>query len=982
MQSLFFWNEWPKNYRTLWFALSGLFIFSLLFLWFNYFQGAHGIIHWEKIQEQKIIETTVHNFRLGPFQLNVPGESYVIFEYLQGSDIHHNTLASYIFLAVLIISSMVLLTVITTLPKFWYFLGMTLFILFVLSLRLEVLLVFGQRGYIIPIAALSFFVSLSFYFKSFRSAVSFTARLLSFLVLTLISAVIIYLFSNVPFPMLHLVVTAYLPALILSVLFMIMVAHEILVSFVYIASQGTSKSLQHFSIVSFIYLINILITCLHEMGVVEWQFLYINLYLLLCISAILGIWGFKLREPQYESILLFRPVGAFFFIGLGSICLITISQLLGNANDAALKIIRDIIIFSHVGYGIIFLTYIFSNFMVMMADNLQVYKILYRPNRMPYFTFRFAGLIAMLAFVFYSNWRQYVYHGLAGFYNYVADLYIMQDNEILAQSFYEQSRKYAFQNNRANYALANIKSSRINFEDAHYNYELANGKRPTEFSLVNAGNLYVWTEDYFPAIQSYRNGKQIMPSSAALASNLGFAYGKIHSLDSATYFINEARQHSLTKTSAEGNFLALAAMEYLPIRTDSVVKIFDNPSTIVLSNAFALATLFDQEINTTIDPLSEKTLNLYSATLLNNYSIRNAKTIDTTFIHTVHRIASDSLNFEYSEALKASLAHAYYHQGNVTKALELLGELAYVTQGYKGKYNYIMGLWALEQNNPQIASSYFMHAETADYKDARFYNAISLTEAGNIYEAFTAWDSISNNGDEKEKEIATRMQRIFFIHSSQAIKLNDAEKYQYCRYKIGLADTVYFARISNTFDNPNYKAQALLDMAKKQFKAENIVPAIKYLNQISGLELTDKKLFNDVRYMELLMLAWRGELRLLANQINKGIEFDSGHALEKMLYTALISESTGDLDKARENYALLGRWNPYFEEGIIAAANFFRKQNPDNMGAYNILVEAIQVNYNSYRLLKAYAGEASRLGFDEYAASAKQRLMVIKSTQR
>ncbi|MEO5600782.1 MAG: hypothetical protein ABIR06_07635 [Cyclobacteriaceae bacterium] len=977
MQSLFFWKEWPKNYRTLWSILSGLFVISLLFLWFNYFQGAQGIIHWETIQQQKIIETTVHNFRLGPFQLNVPGESYVIFEYLQGSNIQHNFVASYFFLGVLIAASMVLLTVITTLPKFWYFAGIGLFSFFVLSLRLEVLLLFGQRGYIIPISILIVFIGLSYYFKSFRPATGFSIRLISFLTLVAVTGMIVYIFSHVPYPMLHLVVTGYLPALILSFLFIIMIAHEILVSFVYLSNQGKSKSLQHFSIVSFIYLINIFIACLHEMGVIHWQFLYINLYLLLTISAILGIWGFKLRESLYESIFLFRPVGAFFYVALGAICFVTISQLLGNANDAALKIVRDLIIFSHVGYGIIFLTYIFSNYMVMMAENLHVYYLLYRPNRMPYFTFRFAGLIAMLAFIFYSNWREYVYHGLAGFYNYVADLYILQDNEILAQSFYEQSRKYAFQNNRANYALASIKSSRINFEGAHYNYELANGKRPTEFSLVNAGNLYLWKENYFQAIETYRQGKTKMPSSGALANNLGFAYGKILSLDSATLFINNARQNSLTKSSAEGNFLALAATAYLPIRTDSVIKIFDNPSPIVLSNAFALATLFDQEIRTSVDPLAEKQLDLYSATLLNNYSIRNVKSIDTTFIHAVNDIASDSLNFEYSEALKASLAHAYYHQGNVSKAMELLGELAYTTRDYRGKYNYIMGLWALEQNNPQVASSYFMHAETADYKDAKFYNAISLTEAGNIYSAFSAWDSISQNGDENEKTIATRMKRILALNSSQAISLNDAEKYQYCRYKTGLTDTVFFARISNTFDNANYKAQALLDMAKRQFKAEKIPLAIKYLNQISGLELTDKKLFNEVRYTELLMLAWRKELRLLATQINKGIEFGSGHALERMLYTALISESGGDLDRARANYSLLGKWNPYFEEGIIASADFFKRQNPDNMKAYNILVEAIQVNNNSYRLLKVYADEAARLGFDEYASSARERMRLL-----
>ena len=127
MHSIFFWKDWPKNYKALWFLLSGIFLMSLLFMWFTWFQGAHGIIHWEKLQEQEIIETTVHQFRLGPFQLNVPGESYVIFEYLQGSNVEHNKVASYIFLAVLISSSMVMLTIITTLRKFWYFIGIALF---------------------------------------------------------------------------------------------------------------------------------------------------------------------------------------------------------------------------------------------------------------------------------------------------------------------------------------------------------------------------------------------------------------------------------------------------------------------------------------------------------------------------------------------------------------------------------------------------------------------------------------------------------------------------------------------------------------------------------------------------------------------------------------------------------------------------------------------------------------------------------------
>lgn len=977
MQSLFFWRSWSHEYRILWYILSALFLASLILVWIYYFNDANGIIEWEKIQEQKIIETTVHNFKIGPFTLSVPGESYVIFEYFGGGDVTHNQLASYIFLIVIVLAALVLLTIITTLQRFWFFAGMSLFIIFIVSLRLDVLHLFGSLGSTTPIAVILVYTLISYYFKSFNQTASFTLRLLTFLAVTTILSFIIIFFSTIAFPVLHLAVTAYTAGLILSVLFIITVAHEIPAAFVYITNQGGIGSTKHFLIISAIYIINIIITCCHEMGVIHWNFIYINLYLLLTLSAILGIWGFKLREPQYENIFSFYPFGAFFIIAMASICFATCAQLLGNANDAALKIIRDIIIFCHTGFGIIFLTYFISNFLVMMSTGAQVQRILYKPNRMPYFTFRLAGLIASLAFVFYSNWREYVYHGLAGFYNYAADLYELQGNETFARSFYEQSGSQGFANNRANYALGKIKSSRLDIAGAHRNYELANTKRPTEFSLTNESNLYFWTKAYFDGIKSLKKAEIKMPSSAKIKNNLGYAYAQIHSLDSASYYFNVARDNNQVKTSAETNFLAMITAEYIPVNTDSVVRIFNTTSSSTLSNALAAATLFNQNINIEKKP-DEKILDLYSATFLNNYIIRNAKTLDTTFIENAFRIATDSVNFSYSEALKASLANAYYHTGNVTKAIDILSTLSYQSQAYEGKYNYIMGLWALEQGNPQVASSYFSQAETADYKHAKFYNAIALTEAQKVNEAIIAWNVVQETEEPAIQSLATQLKRILTYTPTEALALTDNEKYQFCRYRVGLRDTVLFKKLANSFTNPNYKAQALLDIAQRFYNADQLPEAIRYLTETSGIQLTDKRLFDEIRHLELRMLASKGDIRTLARQINKDVQFDQAHQLHKLLYTSLLAETNGDTTTAANNYEVLGKYNPFFEEGILAAANFYRSQDAKTHRAYDLLVEAIYKNPNSIRLLKAYAGEAARQGFDEYAASAAQRLYELQ----
>lgn len=980
MQSFLFWKSWIKDYRYGWYMCGIVFIFSVAFLWYSYFRGESGVIHWEKLQEQKVIETSVHRFQLGPFELSVPGESYVILEYFHGSDIIPNRTASYIFLLVMIFSAMVILTVVTTLDKFWFYVGMGLFILFLVSLRLEVLGIFGTHNKIPVFAALVLYVAPGFYFNRLRASVPFAYRIMVFLVTTIVIGLVIQFFSAVPLPFYHLTLTGYVPGLIICVIFIITVAHEVFAGFVYVVSQGSSKSLRHLLLISGVYMANLIITCFHEMGIIEWNFIYTNLYLLLTISAILGIWGFRQREILYENILPFAPFGAYFFIALGAISFSTTAQLLVNANDPALKIIRDAIIFSHTGYGIIFLTYIFSNFVLMLARNLPVHKVLYNPTRMPYFTYRFAGMIATLAFVFYSNWRDFVFNGVAGFYNTAGDLYRMLGNDAFAESFYEQGQNQGFQNNRSNYALATLRSSRFNIEAAHKDYERANSRRPTPYSLVNAGNLYIWENNIFEAIRQYQRSYKRLENLEVLENNLGFAYTKVHNLDSALVYLNKARAHTITKTPAETNFFALAALELIPLKIDSTLALFNNATSPgVLANALALSILQGHELKATVQPVAEKRLNLYTATLLNNYCIKYAKTLDTTFVRQAYTIASDSLNSDYSEAIKASLAFVYYHQGNVTRALQLLAELAYISQSHHGKFNYIMGLWALEQKNPELASSYFTYADTYDYKEARFYNAIALTEAGKTPDAKIAWDSLARNGTAEQQVIAQHMKKMLTLPVQDVLALGDAEKYQFCRYRVGLRDSLTFNRIINTFEDTNYKAQALLELSQKYYKADLVAPAIRYFNRIAGLELTDKKLYESIRHAELRMLAYRGEVSNLARQINKGVTFEASQTLDKLLYAALISESSGDTTTAKQNYRILSTYNPYFEEGIIASSVFFRKHG-DGFAAYNILAEAIQVNSNSMRLLKAYAEEAERKGFDEYAYNARQRLRELEAS--
>lgn len=979
MQSFFFWRNWNREYKTLWYILASLFLGSLIVMWSGYFRVPQGLTDWNTYQNQKTIEDVTHVFEVGNFEFAVPIEMYSTLEYFNAGPLKINTTVSYLFTGVLAIMGIFLFSIITTLPRFWYYVGTGLFILFIVSLRLDVLEIFGQRNFIPAIVTSIIFISISFYFNAFNTTASFSARLLTFTGLASVLALIIYFFSGVDHPFLYMSVSSFIPGIILSVLFIFMIAHEIIAGFVYLTSQSStsSKSLQHFVIISLIYIVNLVFTYMNEVGLIEWDFIFINLYLLLTISGILTLWGFRKRETMYDNIIPFNPLGAYFIITLGIITFTTTGFFLHTYNDAALKIIRDVIIFSHIGFGVIFLLYFVSNFLGMMAANKNVYKILYNPISMPYATYRIAGLIATFAFIFYSQWHTYVYFGSAGIFNSMGDVQLTLEKESVAESYYRQARAYAGNNFHGNYFLAALESERGDFEKSHLFYNTINWTKPTESSLINNANVYLLEDNIFSMSASLEEALIKYPESGVIQNNLGYAFLRLNKADSAYLLFDRALESSSSKQSAGTNILGLIAQTGATFNVDSLLKVFGS-SDAVSSNALVIARQQGDSIKTVVDPLKKSELDLYSATLLNNYIVYKLKDLDTAFISRAFAVATDSSNTDYSEALKATLAHAYYYQNNVAKAMSLLGEVAYITQSLQGKFNYTMGLWALEQGNPQLAVTCFAYSVEQNYKEALTYNAIALAEAHKHDEAAAAAETLLESKALSDRDIGKQLKKVLSISASEILNQSDLEKYQYCRYRLDRSDSTSFNRILNTIDNPNYRALIILEMSQQQFNAGSTRSAIRYFNKLDGLVFTDKSLAEKINHFELELLASRNEVRLLAARINEGITFPKNKELHKLLYAALVNEASGDTLAAQKNYEVLAVYNPFFEEGVIAAARYFKAHSPDRLKAYAILAEAKQINQGSVRLLMAYIAEATRVGFDDFAADAYAELEALQ----
>lgn len=983
MHSLQYWKSWAKVYQRIGLVIVSAFVVSLLFLWVSWFMAPFPVLEWLEIQEQELVQIPVHTFQQGLLELTISGDSYLIFERLLGSTLKPNPLAGYFFLTILTICLVMLLTIVTTLKRFWYLVGMGLFILAIAGFRLEIIQMFGLSNKIFTIAALALYVIPSFYFQFFKPGTSFLIRLFTFSLITLLVAIFVFSYSTVDLPFLHLSVTGITVGIILSVVFIFMVSHEILASFVYVASQSAkqSKSLNHFLIISTIYMINLALAYAHKIGMINWDFMYINFYLLLTISGILGVWGFRHREPQYEGVMTADPFGVYLFLSLGAICFATTGYFIGTANDSALVTINDAIIYGHLGYGIIFLTYVFSNFFAMLAKNLPVYKVLYKPNNMPYFTFRFGGLIATLAFVFYNIWQVPVQNAFSAYYNAGGDLYQAMGNARFAEAFYQQAGVYGFLNHHSNYAIANIEGRNFNSVKERNFYRRASDRRPTEHSLLNYSQTYQREGEWLQSLLALKEARRKFPESGPIENTLGLVYAKVNLIDSSLYFLQQAMAHKGTRNAAQTNFIGIAAQNNFNVNADSLLQLLKSEDAGTRSNALAFANLQQTKIDMSIDLESDTTLNLFSASLINNYLLNHLGETDSTTINKIVKLAKRPVNDDFREAVLYSAALACYANGQIGNAFRLMEEVT-IFSNDQSKYNTILTLWALEQSAYLDANSFAKYILNQSYSPATPIVAIALSESGRLGEAIVQWDSLRNNQDTTYHHFAQQMINALAGNQNMLTRFSNEEKFLYAWYRIPLNDSTSFVNTINTITDDELEARAILLRSQQLFELDETQAAIALFQRVAGLQFTDRKLYEQIIHFELDLLAKRNEIRSLANQINTHeIDFSGRWKNQQQYFKAKLSELNGDSLEAKRLYTWLASNNPYDEEAIIAAARYFKQNEADRLVSYNILADALHANQYSAKLLKAYSKEAAELQFNTYARSALERLRPLISSQ-
>jgi Tfp pilus assembly protein PilF len=548
MRSLFFWNNWHSS-RALFYQFAlALLALSLLLMGLSAWWGLEAILNWNVLSELQEARFTLDSANVSS-PLSAP--IYFVVEQFVASGLQLRGVVFEVFAGLFLTGLMLGLTAISTLKGTWYYVGMGVFMFVLVSLQLDAFL--GLTNSFLPLGLIVLYAGLNFYFNAFREDIELWKRFAVFEGFTLALWVAGSFSGNL---------SAYLAsyglagAVVLSAVFIFWIAVEIGNGLLYLATANRSPNgLQHYSILSLVYLGNVLLIFLQYTKAVDWQVFTFNPFLLFGVSVVLGVWGLRKREVLLAESMPFDTSGAFVYLGLGLVATATVSLAFATANDPLIETFEDTIVYTQLTMGAMFFFYVFFNFGQLFKQGLEIHKVAFKPRLFELYTVRGVALVIMALILVSQNYFP-VLQGFAGFYNALGDYHVQQPDPKTAELYYQQALQYEYQNHRSNYSLASLALDQGDNQTAGGYFRQSLLKHPSPYAYAGLAHTLVRENLFFDAVAVLREGLRKFPKSGELANNLGYLYAKTSIADSVYYYYQKAAQQANRPEVGAANVLA------------------------------------------------------------------------------------------------------------------------------------------------------------------------------------------------------------------------------------------------------------------------------------------------------------------------------------------------------------------------------------------------------------------------------------------
>ncbi len=990
-------SKWLLVTDNLYLATLVVFCFAFILYFTSYFVGTGFMLRWEKASQTKAQPTVIDSFDKNLFEFQINADSFLIVENYQASNMDLNFTATNIYLIFLLFGLVLLLTTATFMSKTWYIVIGSVLILYLATLNTELLYLFGSDQKVFLLIAFVAYVPLSYYFNAFANEKrgilsSFLFRFSAFTLITVGLTLLIYFFAQVPHPEMFITNFGIIIPLVLTVSFIIFNAHEVINAILYLvtnaANVSSKNTLTHFIVLTSVYLLNLFYAYLLSIGAVNFGILYLDSFVLLGITLVLGIWGFAKRQSQYEGIMLFAPIGAFLYISLAIISLATVSYFFATANDSLVEVIYDITLYAHLGLGFGFLGYVLTNFYAYIRANKKVYTVVYQPNKTGFVWVYVMGIVVM--FLLFSRSNFFTYRQVfAGYYNGLADTYRAANDMFLGEQYYKTSLGYDYRNHKANYTLGAMARETGNEVDAYLYFDKAISKQASPFAFAQISDLLLQKDRLIDAIFTLQKGVNRFPKSGELHLKLGMLYTETRNLgDSAFYYFDKAKSLLDESGVAAANIYAILLKNKLLIAPDSVKKMLElkddlntDNNELVLFNSNGLKT--DKAINTIYLPdslIAEGKLCYFY-----NYALNRMDSEDSTIWKKLDTYRKTGSNGEVMPFLDLVYILRNRKIGENANAYKVIENLYNSLKDVNAFYGNLAGLMMIEQDNYPKAIKYLATASRLDETQARLNYAIALSEvASERPKAIEIWQNIANDikADSMHRFIAKDMLRLILPDSIKSLQINlldDISKFRFMHYNhFGLADQT-FNDILKTIQDPNYQLLTAVDRIHFYLNENKPTFAESIRNALTGFDGISPEVQQELIFADLKLLYKLKKIKEIGNLI-EGFKPKIAREGYKFFYKALFLDSKNDSIQAENLFKKAMRGLPMNYEIPMELAVHYNKRK-QNEKAYNLLVSTLDLylDYHDYppALYEMYILQCLEMNYISFAEDAIMRLEEI-----
>jgi len=958
--------------------------------------GASWVYLWESQATSNLQNVPLETFENGilPFTIQIP-VYFIQYEYL-AKDINIPIWASKAWVVSILVAFSLLITAISYFKRVYFLISSTLSILFLISLRLDLVGIWGiYSKWLFGGLSIVAYVGLAYYYHTFRKNIAFWKRLVSNLAISVVLLACIFAFSKETAPSMFLTGYGMLLPFLVSLVLIFLASSEIPYFF---ASLTTSHKITgrvnflNFHIVMLFYVGNLVLLYLKNTKILTLDIFYIDDFYLLATSLILGLWGTR-YNPLFQNIVP-TAMRTWVFAGLVLVAGCTIAYLHSVMNDAGMAALEDFVVYSHLGFGVVFWIYTVFNLknQDLAGSEKKSFATIFYENQdgkaIPLYITRGLGFLIMGLFIFKENSFP-INQSFAAYYNGLGDAYLIHYNEMnhqIADVYYRE----ALINDEINHRLWFSRASLIGLKEKPKPEEIADRinklQRATQRDGIPQDHALI-AQEFAKSGQSllasleFKEGFEKHPQSAPLANNIALLYAQNKVLDSALVYLKKSEKYTSKPQEIETNLLSILIQKPV-ISPDSIEKILHKEGDVAYEiNRLALLRVYGKyekealKLNFVRSSIKDTSkLDILQASYLHNYLITSQNN-DTTALHINQKLSGTAANGTLIDFLKLSKQAHYFKSQQNQAGIENSRYLSYLSPA---RYQMLFGqnllylkesAQAIEQfTNLSNILSYYSNPEVF------YHRAAALSEAGNLLDAEKIWEQVANDSTNSQRRyLSLKMLSILKADIKKWKELDDTTRFGLIYYKRPSLEIQQ--EIATSLKNADLKVKAYA------FVLENLLVENKTKEADTFFQSLDKNVQitmgaqSELNKAYLLLCYKKQDWTNLEKVIHQ-IPLMARHEHYRSFYKALLSE-TKDLKNAENLYKKAIQGNPFDLFLYPDLIRFYNEKKKDKDAAYALAVQAIRFQENEPRAWKIYILQCLELNFIDFAAQGLEKLQSL-----